>query len=132
MKSRVGVVRLRGSKYLTGAETNEELVFASQKLYINSTKTFNLFRVALDLYALEMAEEDYLCLDYSNDSGATWETAACVDGFDDFETNVWYSPDVDFPAQLRQETLMIRLRNTGDVLLNKVDVLGWKVFGLPS
>lgn len=132
----------------------EDNTFNSRKIVLNST-TFSLFRVTIDMYAIEMTDEDEFCLEISRDSGLTWTTQSCIDEHIDFECGVWYSPDIEFKADIGEDTLMIRFRNTGkefvailfasfiatpyltsivyeypvgDVLLNKVDVLGWDVF----
>lgn len=122
LKNRVGVVRI---KNLEG-ET-----FNSRKIVLDNN-TYSLFRVTLDMYALEMNDEDEFCLDISRDSGVTWVTSSCIDEYDDFQVGVWYSPDIEFTAEPGENTLMIRFTNTGDVLLNMVNVLGWNVFEIQS
>ena len=122
LKGRIGVIRMRD----LGDDT-----FNSRKLVFNST-TYTIFKVSLDMYALEMTDEDEFCLQVSRDSGVTWTTESCIDDNADFESNVWYSPEVEFKADLRETTLMIRFSNTGSVLLDKVDVFGWEGFGSRS
>jgi hypothetical protein len=118
LMNRVGVVRLND----LGDHT-----FNSQKIVLSST-TYKWFRVTIDMYALEMTDADDFCLEISRDSGITWTTEACIDELEHFECGVWYSPDIDFRSEVGENTLMIRFRNTGDVLLNRINILGWNVF----
>ena len=118
LKNRVGVVRLEN----LGGET-----FNSRKIVLNST-VYNWFRVTVDIYSLVMDDEDEFCLEVSRDSGVTWTRESCIDENIGFESGVWYSPDIEFRAELGEDTLMIRFANTGDVLLNEVNVLGWDAF----
>ena len=122
LKGRVGVIRMRD----LGDDT-----FNSRKLVFNST-AYTMFKVSLDMYALEMTDEDEFCLQVSRDSGVTWTTESCIDDNADFQSNVWYSPEVEFKADIGESTLMIRFSNTGSVLLDKVDVYGWEGFGSQS
>ena len=115
LKSKVGVVHM---------ENLEEDTFNSRKILLNST-TYTWFRVTIDVYAIEMVDEDEFCLEISRDSGLTWDRESCIDEHVEFECGVWYSPDIEFRADIGEDALMIRFRNTGDVLLNKVNVLGW-------
>ncbi|KAL7476508.1 hypothetical protein ACHAW6_002367 [Cyclotella cf. meneghiniana] len=123
LKNRVGVVRLRNM--------GEGATFTSRKILLNSTG-YDWFSITLDMYAIEMTDKEAFCLDYSRNSGVTWEEVTCLDNKDDFETDVWYSPDIQFPAGVGKDTLMIRFRNTGDVLLNRVDIYGLDLFEAES
>eukprot|EP00804_Cyclotella_cryptica_P013972 CCRYP_002483-RB/>CCRYP_002483-RB protein AED:0.35 eAED:0.37 QI:166/0.71/0.5/1/0.42/0.5/8/0/425 len=123
LKNRVGVVRLRNM--------GEGVSFNSRKILLNNTG-YDWFSITLDMYAIDMTEEELFCLDYSRNSGVTWMEVVCIDNNQDFETNVWYSPDIEFPAGDGEDTLMIRFRNTGDVLLNKVEIYGLDLFDAES
>ena len=90
----------------------EDNTFNSRKIVLNST-TFSLFRVTIDMYAIKMTDEDEFCLEISRDSGLTWTTESCIDEHTDFECEVWYSPGIEFKADIGEDTLMIRFRNTG-------------------
>jgi hypothetical protein len=118
MKDRVGVVRIKDF---------QEKSFASDKIFLDSP-TYSYFRVTIDIYALEMTEEDEFCLDVSRDSGVTWSAESCINDHG-FDLDVWYSSKVDVKGDLGEETLMLRFRNTGDVLLDQVNVFGWDSFG---
>jgi hypothetical protein len=120
MKDRVGVMRIK---------TLQEETFNSDKIFLDST-TYSYFRVTVDMNALDMTDGDEFCLEVSGNSGVTWSDLSCINDHQRFAVDVWYSTKFDFKGYLGQETLMLRFRNTGDVLLDKVNVYGWDSFGL--
>jgi len=113
-KGRSGVVRL--SK---GTSISSKMI---------TDTSFDVFKVLVSFYFISMEEGLGLCLDYSDDEGASWKESTCFRGGSTFTNDVWYdnmSAELRLPEHI--ESLMIRLRSNGsegNVLLDKVALQG--------
>ena len=75
-----------------------------------------------------MEEDSGICLDYSDDNGATWTEFACHRKSSTFTNDVWYDRiSTELKPAKNINSLTIRLRSSetpGDTLIDRV-IIEW-------
>jgi len=115
-KGKAGVIRMKND----GTSTLK----SSQISVANSES--KLFKVSMDLYAVNMSHEDNICIDYQT---STTQGEKCWKAMHDFPLSQWETKTFEFGAE-DAESLRLRLRvdassESGDILISRVNIEGW-------
>lgn len=115
-KERVGVIEFGGDGHHDGYEE-----ITSDTIPIDPS--YDMFKVIFDVYVVEMKDMQ-LCLDRNHiaDGLEIWVQLKCWDEAD-LKIDDWKYMSEEFEAN-EVESLKIRLKTGGNVLVNTVDVLG--------
>lgn len=115
VKGKSGVVRL----------SNGSSIYSKK---ITDTSSHEIFQVLLSFQFLNMEEDSGICLDYSDDNGATWTEFACHRKSSTFTNDVWYDRiSTELKPAKNINSLTIRLRSSetpGDTLIDRV-IIEW-------
>ena len=123
----IGSTLYRSAKGRTGVVKLQRTSIASKPI---SNVLFDKIQVLLSFQLVDANKDSGICLDYSEDEGASWTEFACHRSSSAFTKDVWYD---DISAELRPselvQSLMIRLRQSEsqcDTLIDKVVIKGLK------
>ena len=114
-KGKSGVVRL----------SNGSSIYTKK---ITDTSSHEKFQVLLSFQFMKMEEDSGICLDYSDNEGATWTEFACHRKSSTFTNDVWYDGiSTELKPAENIDSLTIRLRSSetqGDTLIDRV-IIEW-------
>eukprot|EP00569_Conticribra_weissflogii_P006220 CAMPEP_0171341060 /NCGR_PEP_ID=MMETSP0878-20121228/8936_1 /TAXON_ID=67004 /ORGANISM="Thalassiosira weissflogii, Strain CCMP1336" /LENGTH=876 /DNA_ID=CAMNT_0011843187 /DNA_START=724 /DNA_END=3354 /DNA_ORIENTATION=- len=91
---------------------------------------YSTFKIVLSFYASDMEAGDKFCIDYSGDTGLTWNRAECLVGGSDFNNGFWEDgfsilfEDFKFSTSIQLRFRCKSKSSSGSIILDRVYLLG--------